>query len=143
MTSHKQLTEHGKNWLLSAKGCNPVFCERGSAKLSEIPNVIGWSSNECYVLECKISKADFLADFKKEHRNNGGLGVYRYYLIPNELYESIKDEERNGWGLVVYFEGRGFCQQVRYAESKVFERDLKSEVFYLRSRILQIQRFGL
>lgn len=56
-------------------------------------------SNNSYLIETKISRSDFLADFKKEHRVNGGLiGNYRYYACPVGL---IKPEELpEKWGLI-------------------------------------------
>ena len=139
--THKELVEIGKHWVKFAKGCNPVFTELGSTHLSEKPDVIGWTPNDCIVVECKISLSDFMADFKKPHRTDGGLGNYRYYLIPFYLLEQVKDKDRKGWGLVVVNENTR-AEQERLQGSKEFSRNLEAEVFYLRSRIFQIQNFG-
>lgn len=62
-------------------------------------DAILFDSNNSFLIETKISRSDFLADFKKEHRKNGGLiGNYRYYACPTGL---IKPEELpEKWGLI-------------------------------------------
>lgn len=69
----------------------------------------GWCPERCdallfcsgssYMIETKISRSDFLADFKKPHRQEGGMiGNYRYYACPEGL---IKPEEiPEKWGLI-------------------------------------------
>ena len=54
----------------------------------------GWCPERCdalmftscssFMIETKISRSDFLADFKKEHRKDGQglIGNYRYYACP-------------------------------------------------------------
>ena len=142
MLDHKQLVKKAAYWLKSAKQCNPVFAEQGSANFSEMPDAIGWTARECIVVECKTSRSDLLADMKKEHRNIGGLGTKRYYLMPRELYEQCKDIELNGWGIILCDE-YGITQKARFIDSKDFASNKENEVYFLRSRILEIQRFGL
>jgi len=51
------------------------------------------------VVECKVSRADFLKDRDKPHRAAGcGMGRFRYYLCPEGLISP--DEILPGWGLV-------------------------------------------
>lgn len=54
----------------------------------------------CCVVEVKVSRADFLADFKKEHREaDFGDGVTeRFYLLPRGLVG--RGEVPDPWGLV-------------------------------------------
>jgi hypothetical protein len=62
------------------------------------------------VLEAKVSRADFLADAKKPHRQPGkGLGRWRYYLCPEGLISP--DELPLGWGLL-YASERGVIQAI-------------------------------
>lgn len=57
-----------------------------------------FTSSSCFMVETKISRSDFLADFKKQHRQEGGVGNYRYYDCPIGL---IKPEELpEKWGLI-------------------------------------------
>jgi hypothetical protein len=66
----------------------------------EFPDAIGWRSYESYLVECKVSRADFLADLKKPHRVNPdwGMGDRRYYMTPPELVQP--DEVPDLWGLL-------------------------------------------
>lgn len=62
-------------------------------------DAVMFTSNASFVIETKISRSDFLADFKKSHRQEGcGIGNYRYYACPTGL---IKPEELPPkWGLI-------------------------------------------
>jgi len=67
----------------------------------EMPDAIGWKK-ACHsvLVECKLSRPDFLADREKPFRQNPetGVGCERYYLAPRGL---IRVEElRPGWGLL-------------------------------------------
>ena len=141
--THRKLCEIGKDWLLSAKRCNPIFVEKSGGE--EIPDVIGWNSEECFVIECKTSIEDYRADQKKGHRFFNGLGIYRYYLVPAELADKIPND--TGWGLIsVSFVGdlnAFIARQVRGRGSKLFERTPLKEVKYLQKRIMDVQRYGL
>lgn len=67
---------------------------------AELPDVIAFTTRYSTVIECKISRGDFLSDAKKSFRinPNSGMGDYRYYCCPKGL---IKPEELpNGWGLL-------------------------------------------
>lgn len=141
--NHKELVEKAKFWLMSAKGCNPVFTEKGSSASSEMPDAIGWNANDCIVVECKTSKSDLLADRKKEFRTNGlGMGTQRYYLLPIELYETVRDDfDFMDFGVVVVFPS-GKTEQVRFKHSSKFVSNERAEIYYLRNRILEIQQFG-
>lgn len=50
------------------------------------------------LVECKVSRADFLADKAKPHRHAGGVGNWRYFLAPEGLI--APDELPAKWGLV-------------------------------------------
>lgn len=60
----------------------------------------GLNSATSCIVECKCSRADFLADKKKVFRRNpqAGMGVYRYYLSPKGLISP--DELPEKWGLL-------------------------------------------
>lgn len=138
---HKELLLKAKSWLAGTNRCNPVFIERGSQRLCEFPDAIGWDAHECIVVECKASLDDFRADKKKACRNGGGLGSKRYFMVPAALQEAVEKELPEGWGLVVMNE-HGIVNRVRFKDSANHERNHQAEVFFLRSRILEIQRFG-
>ena len=141
--THAQLVNSAKDWLLGAKDCNPVFTERGSAKVDEMPDAIGWTSEDCIVVECKTSLADFNQDKKKPFRWNGrGLGNLRFYLLEwDEMWKGGYPELPEGWGLLTIPDG-SFAHQVRFKGSDQHKRNIELENRYLRSRLLEIQRFG-
>ncbi len=97
---HAQLVEKAVHWLRSSYKCGIVLSEQYCAT-GEIPDAIGWKGFcRSVVVECKISRNDFLADSAKPFRQRpeDGLGSERYYLAPVGL---IKVEELpHGWGLV-------------------------------------------
>ena len=104
--THGDLCVLAKRWLLSAKGCNPVFVERGSSKSNEMPDAIGWSATGSIVVECKRTVADYKADRKKMFRvdDGSGMGSQRFYLFTSELWDQLRDgfeSESSGWGVVV------------------------------------------
>jgi len=144
--NHKELVRIGKEYLMWSKGCNPVFCEKGSANISEFPDVIGFTAKDCFIIECKTSISDFRNDLKKPHRIDGGMGNQRYYLfhqtVNESIYEKVKDQIPEGWGILLCHSNRGRAEQLRFNGSKEFERNLQAERDFLRSRILEIQRFG-
>ena len=68
-----------------------------------MPDAIGWK-RACHsvLVECKISRADFLVDRNKPFRLRPELGVgsERFYLVPKGL---VRVEELPvGWGLLEY-----------------------------------------
>lgn len=67
---------------------------------SELPDVIAFTTRDSTVIECKVSRSDFLRDKAKPFRinSNQGMGDYRFYCAPKGL---IKQEELpKGWGLI-------------------------------------------
>ena len=68
-----------------------------------MPDAIGWK-RACHsvLVECKISRSDFLADREKPFRQKSqlGMGCERYYLAPAGLL--CPEELPNGWGLLEY-----------------------------------------
>lgn len=97
---HAVLVERGASWL-RRNGCRIVLAEFSTA-LSEIPDVIGWKGTwgDSFLIECKASRGDFLADKAKGFRRepHRGVGQFRYYLCPPGM---IKAEELPPqWGLL-------------------------------------------
>ncbi|HEY0565842.1 MAG TPA: hypothetical protein VGC88_09670 [Terriglobales bacterium] len=91
-------------WLRTRYQCGIILSEQYCAT-GEVPDVIAWKGHSQSVLvECKISRADFLADAEKPFRKKpeDGLGCERWYCVPANL---IKAEELPpGWGLLEYYE---------------------------------------
>jgi hypothetical protein len=72
-----------------------------------MPDAIGWKrASHSVLVECKISRADFLADRAKPFRQKSDLGVgsERFYLVPRNLVRP--EEVSGGWGLLEYHNRR-------------------------------------
>jgi hypothetical protein len=97
--THAQLVEKAVQWLRAYR-CGVVLSEQACAS-GEMPDAIGWK-RACHsvLLECKISRADFLADREKPWRQKPevGVGCERFYLTPAGLVR--REELPAGWGLL-------------------------------------------
>lgn len=96
---HDQLTRLGAKWL-KRQGFGVIATEITAAGSREQPDVIGFRSQCSAIIEVKVSRADFLADFKKPERNieGKGLGVYRFYLCPEGVIQPSDLPPK--WGLL-------------------------------------------
>jgi len=97
--THPQLVEKAVAWLRSYR-CGVVLAEQACAS-GEVPDAIGWK-RACHsvLVECKISRADFLCDREKPWRQKAkmGVGCERFYLAPAGLIRVRELPE--GWGLL-------------------------------------------
>jgi hypothetical protein len=97
--THYKLVEKAIAWL-RRYGCGVVLSEQACAS-GETPDAIGWKRG-CHsvVIECKVSRSDFLADKDKPFRvkSNIGMGCERFYLASSGRISC--DELPNGWGLL-------------------------------------------
>ena len=98
--THKMLVRRIATWLKWTKQ-NTVVMSELATRNGETPDVIGWIGGASSTLiECKVSRADFLADSKKWFRRDEerGMGDRRYIAAPKGLLRP--DEIPNGWGLL-------------------------------------------
>jgi hypothetical protein len=99
--NHAFLVARAVEWLRRYR-CGVVFSEQACIS-GEMPDAIGWK-RACHsvLVECKISRADFLADRNKPFRQKPELGVgsERFYLVPKGLMKT--EELPAGWGLLEY-----------------------------------------
>jgi len=103
--THSQMVERAVRWLRGYR-CGVVLSEQACVS-GEMPDAIGWKQ-ACHsvLVECKVTRADFLADRAKPFRlkPEKGVGSERFYMIPAGL---VKMEELPaGWGLLEYRRGR-------------------------------------
>lgn len=92
-------------WLRSYR-CGVVLSEQACVS-GEMPDALGWKQ-ACHsvLVECKVTRADFLADRAKPFRlkPEKGVGSERFYLTPPGLVHS--KELASGWGLLEVRRGR-------------------------------------
>jgi len=97
--THAQLVERAVAWLRRYR-CGVVLSEQACAN-GAMPEAIGWK-RACHsvLVECKVSRADFLADRSKPFRlkPDCGVGSERFYLVPKGLVRI--DELPKAWGLL-------------------------------------------
>ena len=105
LMTHAQLVERAVRWLRWYR-CGVVLSEQACVS-GEMPDAIGWKrANHSVLVECKVTRADFLADRAKPFRlkPEKGVGSERFYLTPPTL---VKPEELPpGWGLLELRRGR-------------------------------------
>ena len=97
--THAQLVDRAVRWLRSYR-CGVVLSEQACVS-GEMPDALGWKQ-ACHsvLVECKVTRADFLADRAKPFRTkpDKGVGSERFYLTPASLLK--RDELPAGWGLL-------------------------------------------
>jgi hypothetical protein len=97
--THAQLVAQAVAWLRRYR-CGVVLSEQACAS-GEMPDAIGWKkASHSVLVECKVSRADFLADRSKAFRQKPeiGVGCERFYLSPAGLIRA--NELPAGWGLL-------------------------------------------
>lgn len=103
--THAQLVDKAVRWLRSYR-CGVVLSEQACVS-GEMPDAIGWKQ-ACHsvLVECKVTRADFLADRDKPFRQKPekGVGSERFYLTPPGLIRTT--ELPPGWGLLELRRGR-------------------------------------
>ena len=98
--THAGLVELAVKWLRTKYRCGIILSEQACCS-GEIPDVIGWKGRcRSVVVECKISRADFLADRSKPWRQDPetAAGCERFYMAPAGMIETKELPE--GWGLL-------------------------------------------
>jgi hypothetical protein len=100
--THALLVEKAVEWLRTRYRCGIILSEQYCAT-GEVPDAIGWKGS-CHsvLVECKVSRADFLSDASKAFRlkPEEGLGCERLYLAPAGIIRA--EELPCGWGLLEY-----------------------------------------
>lgn len=129
--THSDLVEIAMRWL-QAKGFRVILAEPGYRK--ERPDVIGFSSGFSCLVECKVSRSDFLRDLKKTSRLDPakGVGSQRVYLTlpgictPDELPDRWQLVEVLDRDTVRLVHGAKGCLQMS-KRFKFSEKDWKAE----------------
>jgi hypothetical protein len=124
----------GVRWL--GRKCSVVLYEFATAA-DENPDVIGWASGAGSVLiECKLSRSDFLRDATKTVRSNphAGMGQRRYYLCPPEVIQVTDLPQK--WGLLWVHKGQVIVKREARGHA---QRNLVAEVRFLSSMLRRAQ----
>jgi hypothetical protein len=100
--THSDLVARAGKWL-RRQGCRVVLLDDFVCNTSpnEKPDAIGWRDGLSILIECKASRADFLADRKKPFRidPSQGMGDWRFILAPEGVVQRC-GEIPEGWGLL-------------------------------------------
>jgi len=124
-------------WLRQYR-CGVVLSEQACVS-GEMPDAIGWKK-ACHsvLVECKVSRGDFLADRDKPFRQKpeSGVGCERYYLAPRGLVRA--DEVPTGWGLLEV-EGREVERVKSSAKNLRSELGFKSEMNLLLASLRRVE----
>jgi hypothetical protein len=89
-------------WLRHSYRCGIILSEQSCAT-GEIPDAIGWKGQcRSVVVECKVTRADYLADARKDFRLKPelALGSERIYMAPAGMISP--GELPQDWGLLEY-----------------------------------------
>jgi len=99
--THSGLCAIAGRWL-RGRGFGVVFRDgfKAVTDTGECPDAIGWRGAVSVLIECKLSRADFLADRCKPFRSDplAGMGDWRFYLCPPGVI-TVEDLP-HGWGLL-------------------------------------------
>jgi len=126
--THAQLVHQAVRWLRAYR-CGVVLSEQACVS-GEMPDAIGWKQ-ACHsvLVECKVTRADFLADRDKPFRlkPERGVGSERFYLTPPALLKT--EDLPDGWGLLELRRGRiemrqGSAKKLRTAAGFRYEMNL-------------------
>jgi len=131
---HSTLVATGVRWL--SRKCSVVLYEFATAA-DENPDVIGWGAGAGSILiECKLTRGDFLKDAAKTVRKNprAGMGHRRYYLSPADVIY-LKDLPPK-WGLL--WATKGHVTVMREARGHS-QRNLAAEIQFLSSMLRRAQ----
>jgi hypothetical protein len=136
--THAQLIRLGETWLRK-RGCRIVLSEQ-TAESGEIPDVIGWRA-DCHsiIIECKISRSDFLSDQHKRARQrpDKGMGRERWYLTPTGLIRA--EELPEGWGLLEVHRNETKVLVRPRANSHLKQKGLMAEMALLLASLRRVE----
>lgn len=102
---HSDLVSYVADWLRSERGFRTVLTEGSCSGTVEEPDVIAWKGGRSTLVECKRSRADFLADRKKPFRAeaSAGMGRTRLYAAAPGIIRPADLPDR--WGMLEVTDG--------------------------------------
>lgn len=135
--THGELVKIAARWLSTTLKCGAVVTEVSSDLYGETPDAIGWRGRHSIVVECKVSRGDFLCDKHKMVRKEPkkAMGVLRYYLAPKGLLTPA-DVAGTGWGLL---ETTGKRVMVIVPAEPFTVRSVKAEMALMYTALQRVQ----
>lgn len=148
--AHDELVRRAVKWLRSPfhgilpngprherPGLGVVVPELVSS-VGEQPDAMGWGAEgRSYMVECKTSRSDFLADRVKPHRVLGGVGALRFYLCPPDV---IREEDLpDSWGLLWCYPKK--IRVIRWPKDNP-ERNWRDEMALMYSLLRRVEVRG-
>ncbi|MGE4843313.1 hypothetical protein EDF88_4469 [Buttiauxella sp. BIGb0552] len=134
---------------LRGKGFKVTFDDRLRAwsVSGELPDALGFRNGVSCLIEVKCSRADFLADRKKNFRIHPemGMGDWRFYLCEPDII--TPDDLPPGWGLL-YADGNkvrpvtGWPGNGEWISRKPFSANIRAERDYLYSALRRLAELG-
>lgn len=146
--THNALVQRAEKWL-SQQNCKVVIKDPFKAYTTngEQPDAIGWRDGLSILIECKVSRADFLSDKKKKFRAEPekGMGDWRFYMCPEGVIRP--DDLPNGWGLLYATEKQvkkvfGYPTSAQWWTQKPFNGCKRSENMMLVSALRRLSIRG-
>ncbi len=145
--THADLVQRAARWLRNTQRCPVVLAECHSFA-REIPDAIGFNANGySVVVECKVSRGDFLGDkhkvTRRVDRSGGGrsMGHQRWYLVLPGVYKPSDD--LHGWGVLELRGSRCYkvAQPARNGDRPDPELALLVAAFRRRDRLFYTEKW--
>lgn len=137
--THNDLVKKARLWLDNSMECTVVLSELTTIN-PETPDGLGFKSvgGESILVECKATRADFIADKKKFFRRNewAGMGDRRFFMVPKNLISPL--EVPDPWGLVEVYPDSKIAKITKEA-IRVEESNKTAEVTMLVSVIRRLE----
>jgi len=119
-TTHEQMVALAARWLRRT-GHRVVLSDVRTLATTEQPDAIGWRGNgTSSLVECKVSRADFLRDRAKwfRRRREQGMGQMRWFAAPAGML--TRDDVPTRWG-VLELHPRARSLRIAFAAVRVDE----------------------
>jgi len=150
--NHDDLVKRAVKWLKSAiyaknpkptgtldkvwykPACGVAVPELVSGNYGEIPDAFGWDRDNSWLVECKASRSDFLANRRKL---TTGIASYRFFLCPPAIVSV--GELPDGWGLL-------YCHAKKISVAawpiKNTHRNIRGEMSMMYSLLRRVELRG-
>lgn len=91
-------------------------------------------------VELKVSKSDFMADFKKRHGHSSKLTKYLYYSVTTDLVELAKEKLKPSVGIIEVYRDPRYHTIIRC--KVIREPEIRSNKPLTDKQIIDLYRLG-